>query len=239
MKKLLCLGLSIIFAVLFTACGELDTSSYGQTAQESNTDNEPIEIPVIKSEDAVMPNYIDISLYDEENYADVYLGEDFEYDVTYCGEAFAVPSSYETMTQSGWQLVESDGYNKDTQILTGKSLTVDFVNENGKKITAVFKNDFTASESLENCKLVRFIIKENVLIKTDSQYGSFRVNGVGNNSALTDLIEALGTPSHFHCQSGNDYYLDWFITEDDRRSCITVYVDTAEDEVDAIEFSYY
>ncbi len=239
MKKIFCLGLSIVFAVCLTACGELDTSSDISTTEDNTSIEQVIEKPSIMSEDSVMPKYLDISLYDEENYANVYLGEDFEYDITYCEKAFAVPTDYEKILTDGWKLIESEEYNENTQILTGKLLTVDFVNEDNKKITVVFQNNHDSSEALKDCKPVRFLIKENALIKNESEYGNFWINGISNTSAITDMIEVLGVPSHFYCISGSDYYLDWFITKEDRRSCITIYVDTAEDDIQAVEFSYY
>lgn len=244
MKKILCLGLCCIFLLGLTACEKFD-DNYGKSSSVSKTESdaskkvsEDIKIPEIKSDDSVMPTYVDISLYDEENYADIYLGKDFKYKITYVGSALEVPSSYKNLTKEGWTLVESDEYNADSQILAGKSITTEFTNEYNKKITAVFYNDKKSSVSLKKCPIVKFIIKENI-IDANAEYGQFFVNGVNNVSAITDIIERLGSPSHFYCVSENKYYLDWFITESDRRSGITIYVDTAEDRIDSIEFSYY
>ena len=57
--------------------------------------------------------------------------------------------------------------------------------------------------------------------------------------AITDVINTLGTPSHFYKVADNNYYLDYFITKKDRRNGITVYLDPVEDLVTAVEFSYY
>ena len=113
------------------------------------------------------------------------------------------------------------------------------LNDYNKKITAVFYNSKKSSVSLKKCPIVKFIIKQNGLIVPESQYGQFWINGISNVSAITDTIQFLGFPSHFYRISENKYYLDWFISEEDRRSGITVYVDTAEDHVDSIEFAYY
>ncbi|MBQ8741151.1 MAG: hypothetical protein IJY79_06345 [Clostridia bacterium] len=245
MKKILSLILCCLFVLGLAACEKFDAnygkSSAKQELEDTNTKTESkkIKIPEIKSDDSVMPTYIDISLYDEENYADIYLGEDFKYKITYDGSALSVPSSYKNITKEGWSLVPSDEYNEDSQILAGKTLTVDFLNEYEKTITAVFYNDKKSSVSLKKCPIVKFIIKENNLLSAESQYGQFWVNGVSNVSVITDIIECLGSPSHFYCVSENKYYLDWFITESDRRSGITVYVDTLEDHIDSIEISYY
>ena len=245
MKRILSLVLCCLMVAGLVSCEKFDanygkSSASNQTASaDQKTASEDIKIPEIKSDDSIMPTYVDISLYDEENYADIYLGKDFEYKITYVGSALSVPSSYKKITAEGFALVPSDEYNEDSQIMAGKSLTVEFVNEYNKKLTAVFYNNKKSSSSLKKCPIVKFIIKENGLINTESQYGQFWVNGVSNVSAITDIIELLGSPSHFYCVAENKYYLDWFIPESDRRSGITVYVDTAEDHIDAIEFSYY
>lgn len=242
MKRILSVILCCLFVTLLCACQKFD-DNYGKSSSKESTAadsvSKQIKIPEIKSDDSVMPTYIDISLYDEENYADIYLGENFEYKVTYAGSALSVPSSYANITKEGFKLADSEEYNEDSQILAGKSLTADFVNEYNKKITAVFYNDKKSSVSLKKCPIVKFIIKENELSNPESEYGQFWINGISNVSAITDAIEYLGSPSHFYCISENKYYLDWFITKQDRRSGITVYVDTAEDTIDSIEFSYY
>ncbi len=244
MKKILCLLLCCASLISLAACEKFD-NNYGKSSAIQKTDDsdlkktsEGIKIPEIKSDDSVMPTYFDISLYDEENYSDIYLGEDFEYKITYVGSAITVPSSYKEMTKEGWTLLSSEEYNEDSQILAGKSITVEFVNEYDKKITAVFYNNKKSSTALKKCPIVKFIVKENI-IDANAEYGQFFVNGVNNVSAITDIIERLGSPSHFYCVSENKYYLDWFITKSDRRSGITIYVDTAEDHIDSIEFSYY
>ena len=57
--------------------------------------------------------------------------------------------------------------------------------------------------------------------------------------AITDIIDTLGTPSHFYGIADNNYYLDYFISENDRRNGITVYINPSEDSITAVEFSYY
>ncbi len=246
MKKVLSLFLCLIFILSLSACENFD-DNYGKSSSaienpqktDKNNSGEEIKIPEIKSDDSVMPTYVDISLYDEENYADIYLGKDFEYKITYVGSAFTVPSSYKNMTEDGWKILYSHEYNENSQVLAGKSLEIEFVNDYQKQITAVFYNDKKSSISLKKCPIVKFTIKENGLLNAESPYGQFWVNGVSNVSAITDVIEFLGSPSHFYCVSENKYYLDWFITEKDRRSGITVWIDTAEDHIDSIEFSCY
>ncbi len=245
MKRVLSLFLCFIFVLSLSACEKFD-ENYGKSSAKPGIaettqkhSDKDIKTPEIISEDSVMPTYINISLYDEENYADIYLGKDFKYNVTYVGSVLEVPTTYKNMTKSGWTLASSDQYNENSQILAGKSLTVVFTNEYNKEVKAVFYNSKKSSVLLKKCPIVKFIIAENGLLNTESPYGQFWINGVSNVSAITDIVELLGSPSHFYCVSENKYYLDWFITESDRRSGITIYVDTAEDHIDSIEFSYY
>lgn len=242
MKRIFSMVLCCVFLFCLSACEKFD-ENYGKSSarpekSENKTSNEEIKIPEIKSDDEIMPTYVDISLYDEENYADIYLGKDFKYKITYVGSALEIPTTYKNMTQEGWSLVESPEYDENSQILAGKSITTEFINEYNKKITAVFYNSKKSSVSLKKCSIVKFIVKENI-IDANAPYGQFFVNGVNNVSAITDIIERLGSPSHFYRVAENKYYLDWFISEKDRRSGITIYVDTAEDRIDSIEFSYY
>ena len=245
MKRLVCLFMCCVVAFSLVGCKKFD-SNYGKASEQSSEEKpdeyKNIKIPEIKSDDSVMPNFVDISLYDEENYADIYLGEDFEYKLTYCGESIVVPTTYAEFVAKGWQLADTNLYGANSTIQVGRSLEVDFVKvceEKTVKISAVFYNKGMTLATLEKCPVVEFKIKENVLLKPDSQYAAFGVNGVSNASAITDIVEALGAPSHFYKTAENKYYLDWFITEKDRRSEITIYVDMAEDHIDAIEFSYY
>ena len=243
MKKLLTVFLCCVFLLSLLSCEKFD-ENYGKSESKKgeNTNKvttEQIKIPEIKSDDDIMPTYVDISLYDEENYADIYLGSKFSYKITYAGSYFDLPTTYKDVVKEGWNPVDSDNYNESSQILAGKSLELDFVNEYNTIITAVFHNAKQSSVSLKKCPLVKLVIKENEFLNPDSSYGQFWVNGISNASAITDVIELLGSPSHFYKVAENKYYLDWFITENDRRSGITVYVDTAEDHIDSIEISYY
>ena len=152
--------------------------------------------------------------------------------------------TYDQLVELGFTMVESEDYDADSNVLAGKSLWVEFVNENGKMLSALFYNKGSADDekaltSIKNCSIVKFSIKENVLINDKSQYGQFVVNGVNNGAVITDIIEKLGYPSHFYKVSENHYYLDWFITAEDRRSEITIYINTLEDHIEGIEFSFY
>ena len=241
MKRVIGLLFCCLIAFLFIGCEKFD-EDYGKSMPNQPGDTSSVSgvnLPEIKSDDEVMPAYLDISLYDEKNYSSIYLGEKFEYKITYDGSSLSVASSYKEMTQNGWSLEQSDEYSEASQILAGKSITADFVNEYGTKITAVFYNAKKSSVTLKKCPIVKFIIKENEVLLPGTQYGQFLVNGISNTSSINDTIELLGSPSHFYKVSENKYYLEWFITEKDKRSGITVYVDTAEDQIDSIEISYY
>lgn len=246
MKKIFSVLTCFLLLLSLTACEKMDPK-YGQSeakaAKEEKTEDavlkEQTQISEIKSSDEVMPLYFDISLYDEENYSDIYLGEDFKHQITYAGSTLVVPTDYSNMAEKGWSLVASDKYSEDSQILVGKSLKVQFVNEYGNQITAVFYNNNKSSVLLKDCPIVKFIIAENNLLVKDSVYTQFWVNGISNECAITDIIESLGAPSHFYSISETKYYLDWFISESDRRNGITVYVDVTEDHIDSIEFSHY
>ncbi len=243
MKRVIAIFLCCIAVALLASCSEMDPD-YGKSDTASATEQEKnpyqdIKMPEIMSDDEVMPTYFDITLYDEENYADIYLGKKFDFDVTYNGSSLNVPSSYKKMTKNGWSLVESEEYNEDSQILAGKSISVNFVDKYNKQIVAVFYNSSGSSATLKKCPIVKFIIPENLHNNDDSVYGQFWVNGVNNDSAITDIVEFLGAPSHFYNVGEGKYYLDYFITESDKRSGITIYIDTVEDSVDSIEISYY
>lgn len=240
MKKLLCLVL-IVLTVFGCAvgCSPFD-KDYGASAEEKTSSKyKNVKVPEIKSDDEQMPTFFDISLYDEENYSQIYLGKKYKYKFTYSGSAITVPSSIEKMKELGWKLVSGDKVTEETQLMAGKSLKADFINEFGKIITAKFYNSSNSSQSVSECDIVKFFVPENMLNNPDSQYGQFFINGVSNESAITDVIEYLGAPSHFYAVSDTVYYLDYFISAKDKRNGITVYIDIPSDSVTAIEVSMY
>ncbi len=233
-------ALLLITACAFSACTPFDPE-YGTSVKDkvSSKVYRDVKIPEIKSDDEKMPTFFDISLFDEENYSDIYLGKKYEYKITYAGSDFELPSSLDDMHDLGWKMLESSEYNADAQILAGKSVKINFENDYKKQITVLFFNSSKKSTELKKCDIVKLIIPENLYLKSDSVYGQFFVNGVSNESAITDVIEYLGTPSHFYAVSENQYYLDYFISSKDKRSGITVYIDLQSDCVTAIEISMY
>ena len=245
MKRLLKIY-SAITAVILTfamsACSPVD-KLYG--VESSEPDNSKTEIasdysyPNIMSADTVMPNYVDISLYDEENYADIYLGKKFKFNVSYDGSELTVPTTYKSITKKGWSFLENSQYDTDSMILAGETCETEFINENGVKITAFFYNSSKSSLKLSKCNIVKFRIENNNIYNPSSEYGDFNINGITNSMAITDITDTLGSPSHFYALSENQYYLDYFISRDDRRNGITVYVDPTDDSITSIEFSFY
>lgn len=239
-KKIIMLTVCVAVLLSVTSCTPFD-KTYGESeakASEVTSSYENIKIPEIKSDDEIMPTFIDISLYDEENYADIYLGKKFKYNFTYAGSQLTLPTSYKEMAKNGWQLVEGE-YTVDSAVMAGKTAKASFVNEYNKQITAVFFNDTQSSRELKKCSIVKLIIPENCIYTPDSLYGQFWINGVSNDSAITDIVEYLGSPSHFYAVSERQYYLDWFLTEKDKRSGITIYIDTEDDCITALEVSCY
>ncbi len=229
-------------AMLFLAAGCSKMESGGSENMQSDTvstTSDGVKIPEIKSDDTIMPNFFDISLYDEENYADIYLGKKFEFNVTYCGSKLSVPSSFKQMKKEGWHIIDGSKFNEDSTVLAGSSVEVTFVNEYNNHIDAIFYNDKNSSVTLKKCDLVKFKIKENIHDNDASPYGQFWVNGISNASSITDIVNYLGAPSHFYAVSETQYYLDYFIYERDKRSGITVYVNPTDDTVHSIEFAYY
>ena len=238
MKRIL--SLVLLVCVFLSSCSVFD-KDYGKSMPQEQYDGVDIavKIPEIKSADEVMPTYFDISPYDEENYADIYLGKDFKYKATYSGSVLELPASYKKMIKSGWVLPEDSAMNDESKIMAGKSAQLSFKNEYGKYIIAVFYNKSNSSKSLSSCPIVKYIIEDNMIYSTDSIYGQFFINGISNDSAITDVIECLGAPSHFYRIDDNNYYLDYFLTENDKRSKITVYINIPGDCVTRLEFSLY
>ena len=234
----LILTLAIIFSL--SGCSIFD-KDYGTSVSGGpvSTKKENVKIPEIKSDDEIMPTYFDISLYDEENYSGVYLGKDFQYKIAYSGSAIEMPSSYKDMVKAGFKFMENDKIKLDSKIMAGKSAKVSFVDSYGKQIVAVFYNKTSSIKTLISCPIVKFSIPENFLYNSESVYGQFWVNGVSNESAITDVVECLGEPSHFYAVDDNNYYLDYFLTAKDKRSKIRVYINVENDCVTGVEFSLY
>lgn len=246
------LALSIVVCVIMSLCScskvdknygvpsEPETTSSEETSSVKPTVEKNYDYPAIMSDDEVMPKFFDISLYDEENYAQVYLGDDFEINAVYDGAEIKLPITYKEIEKLGFELVGNDKYNEKSSILAGKTVEVELQNENGSKLTAFFYNTEDSSVKLKKCNIVKLKIEENAFLSDDTaETGKFNINGINETMVLTDVVDVLGMPSHFYKESKHEYYLDYFISKEDRRNGITVWVDVEDDVITAVEFSNY
>lgn len=242
-------SLSTVFLTAFTvlllcACSPVDkdyaVSSESSAASVSSVKSAPDDIsrPSIMSDDKIMPHFVDISVFDEENYSEVYLGKKFKFNVSFAGVEFNVPTTLSVLEKNGWKLIENSQYDEDSLVYACDSVETFFENADGVKIGAIFYNSSNSSVKLKKCNIVKFKIINDFYTNTDG-YHEFNVNGINNKMAITDIIDTLGTPSHFYGIAENNYYLDYFISEKDRRNGITVYINPSDDSITAVEFSYY
>lgn len=241
MKKLISLLLSLVFLFTFISCSKAD-KNYGVTSEpEVSSDVSSVtksDLPEIMTLDQKMANYFDTSLFDEENYANVYLDKKFKFDAVYDGCELSVPEKMETLMAAGWQLREGSEYDADSLIFAKETVALDFVNQSGAKLWALFYNSSNSSVKLLKCNIVKFRI-ENNYFEQPEDYDAFNINNITNTTAITDVIDILGTPSHFYQVEEDYYYLDYFLSKRDRRNKIRVYIDLTDDCVSAVEFSYY
>ena len=245
-KRAFALLISAVFAVMLSlcACAPVD-KDYGVQSSEpvkvqktAKKAPENVRRPAIMSDDKVMPQFVDISLFDEENYSNVYLGKKFRFNVNYVGSELDAPTTLSALEKQGWHLTDGGKYDAESLIYACDSVDAVFENETGAVLKAVFYNSSNSSVKMKKCNIVKLRIENNFYQDTE-KYNEFSVNGVNNKMAITDIIDTLGTPSHFYGLAENNYYLDYFISKDDRRNGITVYIDPTNDLITAIEFSYY
>ena len=245
MKRLisLCLVLSFVLLSLFlNGCEKLD-KNYGVKDVESeiSSDEKTKMIDVadtkIMSSDRVMSSYFDISLFDEENYSEIYLGKKFKIDAVLSDEELSVPTKIQKMKENGWDFAEGNTYDDGSLVFSYETIET-VLTKNGYNITAVFYNSSRSSQKLEDCNIVKFIINNDFYSNPDA-YHSFNINGITNMMAITDIVDILGTPSHFYKVSDTSYYLDYFITKKDRRNGITIFINPVEDNITSVEFSFY
>lgn len=244
-KIVLSTVLALVSAVLLLcACSPVDkdyaVSSEVSVASASSVKAAPEDVkrPAIMSGDKTMPQFVDISVFDEENYSEVYLGKKFKFNVTYSDDEFTVPTKLSVLQKKGWNLLDNSQYDEESLVYACDYVETVLEKENGAKINATFYNSSNSSVQLKKCNIVKFKI-ENDFYSNSESYSKFNVNGINNNMAITDIIDTLGTPSHFYGIADNNYYLDYFISENDRRNGITVYINPSEDSITAVEFSYY
>lgn len=240
-KGILMILLALILAFSMVACRDVDpdygVASKKEVVEEEEKSNYDENIKIMSS-DRVMSNFFDISLFDEENYSKIYLGKKFEIDAAFVGDTFKVPSKLEELKEMGWNLAKGNEYDENSLVFAYETIDAVFENADGKTVWAQFYNSSRSSVKLSECYVVKFKIK-NDFYKNNKDYSPFNINGITNTMAVTDIIDTLGTPSHFYAVNKDNYYLDYFISKKDRRNGITVYVNPTKDIVTAIEFSFY
>ena len=242
-KRSFSLLISLILIFGLCACSDIDPN-YGVSESSSNTsetaepDTDETEEAKIISSDRVMSTFFDISLFDEENYSEIYLGKKFEIDGVYGGKNLPVPATLEDLAKIGWVLAEGNEYNENSLVFSYETIDVVFQNESGLKVKAQCYNSSRSSVKLSECYVVKFRIENDFYVDSNN-YSPFNVNGITNTMAVTDVIDTLGTPSHFYAVSEDSYYLDYFISKRDRRNGITVYINPVDDTVTSVEFSFY
>ena len=244
-KFVLSAALSLFLSALtLCSCSPVDkdyavsSESSVSSALSVKSAPEGIVHPAIMSDDKIMPQFVDISVFDEENYSEVYLGKKFKFNVSFAGTELTVPTSVSVLEKNGWRLLENSQYDKDSLVYACDSVETVFEKDGGAKITATFFNSSNSSVRLKKCNIVKFKIENDFYTNSES-FHEFNINGINNKMAITDIIDTLGTPSHFYGISKDNYYLDYFISEKDRRNGITVYINPSDDSVNAVEFSYY
>jgi len=239
--------MAMLLMFTFTACSPVDkdygesslvSESSSKVSSEENAKSVEDKGPIIMSSDRVMSKYFDISLFDEENYADIYLGKDFNISAVYANNQLKVPVKLDELKESGWKLATGNEYNENSLVFSYETIDATLVNDVSVKIKVQFYNSTRSSVKLSECNIVKYRI-ENEFYSKPNNYKKFEVNGINNGMAITDIINILGTPSHFYRVSDKSYYLDYFISKDDRRNGITVYINPQEDLITAVEFSYY
>lgn len=240
------LVLAMLLMMTFAACSPVD-EDYGETSEVSdvsevsskeNTKAAEDKGPLIMSSDRVMSKYFDISLFDEENYADIYLGEDFDIKALYSGKKLNVPTNIREAKVNGWKLAKGNEYNENSLVFAYETIDATIVDGEGNKLKVQFYNSSHSSVKLSQCNIVKYRIENEFYVRPKT-YEKFDINGINNSMAITDIINVLGTPSHFYRVSDKSYYLDYFISKEDRRNGITVYINPLEDCITSVEFSYY
>ncbi len=237
--KLFSLILSLLIIISVCGCSPVD-NDYGVSSETDSSQSkfQSVEDTKIMSSDRVMSQYFDISLFDEENYSDIYLGKKFKIDAVINNSTFKVPTKLDDFKEIGWYLCEGNTYDENSLVFAYETVDLYFKNENGVRIFAQAYNSSRSSKQLFECYIVKFKIDNNFYADSENYIG-FNVNGIDNTMAITDIVNILGTPSHFYKVSDTSYYLDYFITKKDRRNGITVYINPVDDLITAIEFSYY
>ena len=241
-KQTVLFSLFLVVLLLFslTACDPLESASKpaSKTAQKTKTVQSAPSAPSsgFRSNDRVMPTFVDISLFDEENYSSVFLGKKFKLNAVYAGETFTVPMKVSGLSENGWRL--TGGADPESTVMAYRSMDVKLSRQDGKTVTATLVNPGDRSVKLKECSLVRFRF-ENDFYKNPKNYTAFQINGINNRMAITDIIDTLGTPSHFTGISPDNYRLVYSVSKENRRTGITVCINPQEDNITAVEITAY
>lgn len=235
-NKLIALLLLIGIFISVIGCSKSNTKENTPSKPNKTTADDVYNVPSeILSLDKKMANYFDISLFDEENYSDIYLGKKFKYDISYNDKKITVPTTIKKLAESGFIIQEGSEYDANSYIFAKETVTLKFADSNSS-FTALFYNLTNSSIHLDKCNITKIRLENNLNTKNIVH---FNVNGINNDSTVNDVISTLGIPSHFYAIDEENYYFDYFISEDDRRNKIRVFVDLINDCVTAIEVSYY
>lgn len=235
-KKILSILLSVVLIASLSSCGMIPDGNIDLSEIEKTDDTGSYnELPDIVSLDKKMANYFDISLFDEENYSNIYLGKKFKFDITYNDKKLTVPTTLQQLTESEFTIQQGSEYDKNSYIFAKETVTLKF-NDANSSFTALFYNSSNSSIRLNKCNIAKIRLDNNLNTKIIVH---FNVNGIDNNSTVTDVITTLGTPSHFYAITEDTYYFDYFLHKSDRRNKIRVFVDLTNDYVTAVEVSYY
>lgn len=233
-----------LLLLALAACSPVDNdygvSSQSVTVKEDKAQKSVESVPQapIMSSDRVMSKYFDISVFDEENYADIYLGKKFKINALLNDKALEVPTTLAALEKAGWRLADGNTYDKNSLVFSYETIDILLESDYGYQLSAQMYNSSRSSVHLSECYVVKYFINNDFYADSEN-FNSFNINGVNNSMAVTDVIEALGTPSHFYKVSDTCYYLDYFITKKDRRNGITVYINPVDDLILSVEFSYY
>ena len=122
-KFVLSAALSLFLSALtLCSCSPVDkdyavsSESSVSSALSVKSAPEGIVHPAIMSDDKIMPQFVDISVFDEENYSEVYLGKKFKFNVSFAGAELTVPTSVSVLEKNGWRLLENSQYDKDSLV---------------------------------------------------------------------------------------------------------------------------
>lgn len=242
LKKVTAFALAVLMLMSVSACKKADKLYGVKTSPDESAPVKKIpnyDYPQIVSFDRVMSDFVDISLYDEEDYSKLYLGKKFKFNAKYNGQEINPVLTLKEMRELGWDFTADSEYNDSSLLRSGAIVNVALCNPQGYLLEATFFNGEKTNKPLKDCDLVKFKVSGNNFYNPEIPFADFNINGISNNMAVTDVINTLGAPSHFYAVDQNNYYLDYFMSEKDRRNGITVYVNIADDCITAIEWSNF